>query len=134
MAQNLKVSQPYANAFIQMISGKDSLDKVISDLTYIEAALKSPDLVQAFSNPLLGEQRGPADGAGREAEAKRHDALGADSAAAWLRGGTLPGRARGDEAARAGGAAARLARVGEARARERCTPRRARAKPGNANL
>jgi len=53
MAQNLKVSQPYANAFIQMISGKDSLDKVISDLTYIEAALKSPDLVQAFSNPLL---------------------------------------------------------------------------------
>jgi hypothetical protein len=28
MAQNLKVSQPYANAFIQMISGKDSLDKV----------------------------------------------------------------------------------------------------------
>ena len=53
MAQNLKVSQPYANAFIQMVSGKDSLDKVISDLTYIEAALKSPDLVQAFSNPLL---------------------------------------------------------------------------------
>ena len=45
MAQNLKVSQPYANAFIQMVSGKDSLDKVISDLTYIEAALKSPDLV-----------------------------------------------------------------------------------------
>jgi len=42
MAQNLKVSQPYANAFIQMVSGKDSLDKVISDLTYIEAALKSP--------------------------------------------------------------------------------------------
>ena len=37
MAQNLKVSQPYANAFIQMVSGKDSLDKVISDLTYIEA-------------------------------------------------------------------------------------------------
>jgi len=53
MAQNLKVSQPYANAFIQMVSGKDSLDKVIYDLTYIEAALKSPDLVQAFSNPLL---------------------------------------------------------------------------------
>ena len=53
MAQNLKVSQPYANAFIQMVSGKDSLDKVISDLTYIEAALKSPDLMQAFSNPLL---------------------------------------------------------------------------------
>jgi capsular polysaccharide biosynthesis protein len=40
MAQNLKVSQPYANEFIQMISGKDSLDKVISDLTYIEAALR----------------------------------------------------------------------------------------------
>jgi F-type H+-transporting ATPase subunit delta len=53
MAQNLKVSQPYANAFIQMVSGKDSLDKVISDLTYIEVALKSPDLMQAFSNPLL---------------------------------------------------------------------------------
>jgi F-type H+-transporting ATPase subunit delta len=53
MANNLKIAQPYANAFIQMTSGKDSLDKVISDLTYIEAALKSPDLVQAFANPLL---------------------------------------------------------------------------------
>ena len=32
MAQNIKVAQPYANAFIQMTSGKESLDKVISDL------------------------------------------------------------------------------------------------------
>ena len=39
MAQNLKVSQPYANAFIQMVSGKDSLDKVISDLTYIRTII-----------------------------------------------------------------------------------------------
>lgn len=53
MAQNLKVSQPYANAFIQMVSGKDSLDKVISDLTCIEEAIKSPELQQSFSNPLL---------------------------------------------------------------------------------
>ena len=53
MANNIKVAQPYANAFTQMSSGKDSLDKIIADLTYIEAALKSPDLVQAFSNPLL---------------------------------------------------------------------------------
>ena len=42
MANNIKVAQPYANAFIQMSSGKDSLDKIIADLTYIEAALKSP--------------------------------------------------------------------------------------------
>ena len=40
MAKNLKIAQPYANAFIQMTSGKESLDKIISDLTYIEAALK----------------------------------------------------------------------------------------------
>lgn len=53
MAKNLKIAQPYANAFIQMASSKDALDKVISDLTYIEAALQSPDLVQAFSNPVL---------------------------------------------------------------------------------
>ena len=53
MAQNIKVAQPYANAFIQMTSGKGSLDKVISDLTNIEAALESEDLVQALSNPLL---------------------------------------------------------------------------------
>jgi F-type H+-transporting ATPase subunit delta len=53
MAQNIKVAQPYANAFIQMASGKGSLDKVISDLTNIEAALESKDLVQALSNPLL---------------------------------------------------------------------------------
>jgi len=53
MANNIKVAQPYANAFIQMSSGKDSLDKIIADLTYIEAALQSPDLVQAFANPLL---------------------------------------------------------------------------------
>ena len=32
---------------------KIHLDKVISDLTYIEAALESPDLVQALANPLL---------------------------------------------------------------------------------
>jgi len=36
-----------------MASGKGSLDKVISDLTNIEAALESKDLVQALSNPLL---------------------------------------------------------------------------------
>ena len=54
MAKNLKVAQPYANAFIQMASSKDSLDKVISDLTYIDAALKSKDLVQALANPLVG--------------------------------------------------------------------------------
>jgi len=54
MAKNLKVAQPYANAFIQMTSGKkDSLDKVIADLTSIEAALESKDLVQALSNPLI---------------------------------------------------------------------------------
>ena len=53
MAKNLKIAQPYANAFIQMTSGKESLDKIISDLTYIEAALKSSDLVEAFANPLL---------------------------------------------------------------------------------
>ena len=52
MAQNIKVAQPYANAFIQMASA-GSLDKVISDLTNIEAALESKDLVQALSNPLL---------------------------------------------------------------------------------
>ena len=49
MAKNLKVAQPYANAFIQMTSGKKgSLDKVIADLTSIEAALESKDLVQAL--------------------------------------------------------------------------------------
>jgi F-type H+-transporting ATPase subunit delta len=53
MANNLKIAQPYANALIQMTSGKGSLDKIISDLTYIEAALKSADLVEAFANPLL---------------------------------------------------------------------------------
>jgi F-type H+-transporting ATPase subunit delta len=53
MAQNIKVAQPYANAFIQMASGEGSLDKIISDLTNIEAALESKDLVQALSNPLL---------------------------------------------------------------------------------
>ena len=53
MANNLKIAQPYANAFIQMTSGKGSLDKVISDLTNIEAALESKDLVQALGNPLL---------------------------------------------------------------------------------
>jgi len=52
MAQNIKVAQPYANAFIQMASA-GSLDKVISDLTNIEAALESKDLVQALGNPLL---------------------------------------------------------------------------------
>ena len=30
MANNIKVAQPYANAFIQMSSGKGSLDKVHS--------------------------------------------------------------------------------------------------------
>ena len=53
MANNLKIAQPYANALIQMTSGKGSLDKIISDLTYIEATLKSADLVEAFANPLL---------------------------------------------------------------------------------
>mgnify|MGYP005697296467 FL=1 len=53
MAKNLKVAQPYANAFIQMASGKDSLDKVIADLTSIEAALESKDLLQALANPLI---------------------------------------------------------------------------------
>ena len=53
MANNLKIAQPYANALIQMTSGTGSLDKIISDLTYIEAALKSADLVEAFANPLL---------------------------------------------------------------------------------
>ena len=52
MAKNLKVAQPYANAFIQMTSGKDSLDKVIADLTSIETALESKDLVQALSNQI----------------------------------------------------------------------------------
>ena len=41
MAKTIKVAQPYANAFIQMTSGKGSLDKVISDLTTYEAALES---------------------------------------------------------------------------------------------
>jgi len=53
MAQNVKVAQPYANAFIQMASNKESIDQVISDLTYIQAALKSKDLIQALSNPLI---------------------------------------------------------------------------------
>ena len=53
MAKNIKVAMPYANAFIQMASTKDSLDTVISDLTYIEGALKSVELVNALNNPLL---------------------------------------------------------------------------------
>ena len=35
MAQNLKVAQPYANAFVEMSSGKD----VISDLVCIKTCL-----------------------------------------------------------------------------------------------
>jgi F-type H+-transporting ATPase subunit delta len=57
MAKNVKVAQPYANAFIQMASNKESLDKVISDLTSIEVALESKDLVQALSNPLISLDR-----------------------------------------------------------------------------
>jgi F-type H+-transporting ATPase subunit delta len=53
MAQNVKVAQPYASAFIQMATNKESLDQVISDLTTIQVALKSKDLVQALSNPLI---------------------------------------------------------------------------------
>jgi ATP synthase F1 delta subunit len=53
MAKNIKVAMPYANAFIQMASTKNSLDTVIGDLTYIEGALKSVELVNAFNNPLL---------------------------------------------------------------------------------
>lgn len=51
------MAQPYANAFIQMASNKESLDKVISDLTSIEVALESKDLVQALSNPLISLDR-----------------------------------------------------------------------------
>lgn len=54
MANNLKLAMPYANAFIQMAGSKDSLDKVISDLKYINAALQSKDLLQALANPLVG--------------------------------------------------------------------------------
>jgi len=53
MAENVKVAQPYANAFIQMASNKESLDQVISDLISIQATLKSKDLTQALSNPLI---------------------------------------------------------------------------------
>ena len=49
MAQNLKVAQPYANAFVEMSSGKD----VISDLVCIKTALESKDLKQALCNPLI---------------------------------------------------------------------------------
>lgn len=49
MTQNLKVAQPYANAFVEMSSGKD----VISDLVCIKTALESKDLKQALCNPLI---------------------------------------------------------------------------------
>ena len=49
MAQNLKVAQPYANAFVEMSSGKD----VISDLVCIKTALESKELKQALRNPLI---------------------------------------------------------------------------------
>ena len=49
MAQNLKVAQPYANAFVEMSSGKD----VISDLVCIKTALESKELKQALCNPLI---------------------------------------------------------------------------------
>lgn len=49
MAQNLKVAQPYANAFVEMSSGKD----VISDLVCIKTALESKELKQALYNPLI---------------------------------------------------------------------------------
>jgi F-type H+-transporting ATPase subunit delta len=49
MAQNLKVAQPYANAFVEMSSSKD----VISDLVCIKTALESKELKQALCNPLI---------------------------------------------------------------------------------
>jgi len=49
MAQNLKVAQPYANAIVEMSSGKD----VISDLVCIKTALESKELKQALCNPLI---------------------------------------------------------------------------------
>jgi len=49
MAQNLKVAQPYANAFVEMSSVKD----VISDLVCIKTALESKELKQALCNPLI---------------------------------------------------------------------------------
>ena len=41
MAKNLKVAQPYANAFIQMTSGKkDSLDKIVIELNQFKDSSK----------------------------------------------------------------------------------------------
>ena len=53
MAQNLKVAQPYANAFVEMSSGKD----VISDLVCIKTALESKELKQALCNPLIAVEK-----------------------------------------------------------------------------
>ena len=49
MAQNLKVAQPYANAFVEMSSGKD----VISDLVCIKTALESKELKQDLFLSLI---------------------------------------------------------------------------------
>jgi F-type H+-transporting ATPase subunit delta len=53
-AQNTKVAQPYANAFIDMAGSSFPLDFIISDLNNIATALtESSDLRKVIGNPLV---------------------------------------------------------------------------------
>jgi F-type H+-transporting ATPase subunit delta len=52
--KNVKVAQPYANAFIDMTGSSLPLDSVISDLNAISTALaESADFKKVINNPLV---------------------------------------------------------------------------------
>jgi F-type H+-transporting ATPase subunit delta len=55
-AINTKIAQPYAEAFLELVS-KDSLESVLSDLNYLSnVLLSSSDLKKLLSNPLVNLQ------------------------------------------------------------------------------
>ena len=52
--KNVKVAQPYANAFIDMAGSSFPLDSMISDLTTIETtSSESAEFGKTISNPLV---------------------------------------------------------------------------------
>lgn len=53
-SKNLKIAQPYAEAFLDLAT-KDSLDTIINDLNCLSSTLASSgDLQKLLSNPLVG--------------------------------------------------------------------------------
>jgi F-type H+-transporting ATPase subunit delta len=53
-SRNIKLAQPYAEALLDITTKEGSLDKVITDLTFLSTILAdSKDLRKALSNPTL---------------------------------------------------------------------------------